>query len=110
MQIGAEIFREYGIDKLDGAGISSITFTGATTNDKTKLIITNKEALMEAGFYKQVLDEDLIKELYNNPEYSDIIQTHTRLDVESIPKPAKIKINKRRSANNEDHTSMKEIA
>jgi len=111
LQTGAEIFREYGIDKLDGAGISSITFTGATTNDKTKLIITNKEALIEAGFYKQVLDEDLVKELYSNPDYSEIIQTHSRLDIESIPKPAKIKINKRRtSANNEQHTPMKEIA
>ena len=27
LETGAEIFTEYGIDKLDGAGISSITFT-----------------------------------------------------------------------------------
>ena len=107
---GAEVFIEYGIDKLDGAGISSITFTGATTSDKTKLIVENTEALIEAGFYKRILDEDMLKDLYDNTQYSEIIRTHTRLDVTSTPKPAKIKINKRRSANNENHTLAKEIA
>ena len=107
---GAEVFIEYGIDKLDGAGISSITFTGATTSDKTKLIIENREALIEAGFYKKVLDEEMLRDLYHTAQYSDIIQLHTHLDVISTPKPAKIKINKRRTANNENHTPTKDIA
>ena len=107
---GAEIFIEYGIDKLDGSGISSITFTGATTTDKSKLVIENTEALIEAGFYKKVLDEDMLRDLYDNPNYSDIIRTHTRLDVTSIPKPAKIKINKRRGVNNAMHTVTEEVA
>ena len=110
LTIGAEVFIEYGIDKLDGAGISSITFTGATTSDKTKLIVEDTQALIEAGFYKKVLDEEMIKDLYDNPQYKETIRTNTRLDVTSIPKPAKIKINKRRTANNENHTPTKDIA
>ncbi len=107
---GAEVFIEYGIDKLDGAGISSITYTGATTSDKTKLIIEDREALIEAGFYKKVLDEEMLRDLYHTSQHKDIIQTHTRLEVTSTPKPAKIKINKRRGVNNPTHTITEEVA
>jgi len=107
---GAEVFIEYGIDKLDGAGISSITFTGATTSDKTKLIIEDREALIEAGFYKKVLDEEMLRDLYHTSQYKDIIQSYTRLEVTSTPKPAKIKINKRRTAVHTEPTREKEVA
>jgi len=110
LETGAQVFIAYGIDKLDGAGISSITLTGATTTDKTKLVIENIDALIKAGFYKKVLDEEMLKDLYDNPQYSDIIRTYTHLDVVSTPKPAKIRINKRKSANNTNHTKILEVA
>ena len=110
LETGAQVFIEYGIDKLDGAGISSITLTGATTINKTKLVIDNTEALIEAGLYKKVLDEEMLKDLYDNPQYSDIIRSHTHLDVVSTPKPAKIRINKRKSVNNTNHTDILEVA
>lgn len=110
LQTGAEIFIEYGIDKLDGAGISSITFTGATTTNKQKLIIDNSQALINAGLYKKVVDEDLVMQHYTSDKYAEVIQANACIEVISTPKPAKIKINKRRtSANNEDHT-MIEVA
>lgn len=104
------MFVEYGIDKLDGAGISSITFTGATTQDKTKLIIDNKEALIEAGFYKKVVDEEMVMKYYTSDKYANILQTHAHIEVISTPKPAKIKINKRRGVNNTEHTKMEVVA
>ena len=107
---GAEIFLEYGIDKLDGAGISSITFAGATTADKTKLVVHNEEALIEAGFYKKVLDEEKVLHYYTSDKYANIIQEHSSLEVISIPKPAKIKINKRRGVNNTTPVSKEEVA
>ncbi len=106
----AEVFVEYGIDKLDGAGISSITFTAATTSDKTKLVVEDTQALIEAGFYKKVLDEEMLRDLYHTSQYKDIIQSYTRLEVISTPKPAKIKINKRRGVNNSTHTITEEVA
>jgi len=111
LQTGAEIFLEYGIDKLDGAGISSITFTGATTADKNKLVIDNPDALIEAGFFKKVVDEEMVIQFYTSEKYGHIIQEHAHIDVISTPKPAKIKINKRRAAaNNTEPTTMEEIA
>jgi hypothetical protein len=111
LQTGAEIFLEYGIDKLDGAGISSITFTGATTADKNKLIIDNPNALIEAGFFKKVVDEDMVMQFYTSDRYASIIQENAHIEVISTPKPAQIKINKRRAtANNTEPTIMEEIA
>ena len=99
LQTGAEIFREYGIERLDGAGISSITFTGATTTNKQKLIINNPQALIDAGLYKKVVDEELVMQYYTSDKYAQVIQANARIEVISTPKPAKIKINKRRGVN-----------
>ncbi len=111
LQTGAEIFLEYGIDKIDGAGISSITFTGATTSDKSKLIIDNPDALIEVGFFRKVVDEEMVSQYYTSDKFGHLIQKNAHLEVTSIPKPAKIKINKRRSsANNLSHTEIVEVA
>lgn len=110
LETGAQIFIEYGIDKLDGAGISSITFTGATTVDKTKLIIDNEETLINAGFYKKVVDEDMVMKYYTSDKYSEVIQANVHIEVISTPKPAKIKINKRRGVNNNNLTTKEEMA
>ena len=106
---GAEVFIEYGIDKLDGAGISSITFTGAVTVDKTKLVVSNAEALIEAGFYKKVIDEAKVLHYYSSDKYANIIQEYCTLEVVSNPKPAKIKINKRRGVNNTTPSHEEEV-
>lgn len=110
LETGAEVFIEYGIDKLDGGGISSITFTGATTSDKTKLIIENREALIEAGFFKKVVDEEMVLHYYTSDKYANIIQENSSLEVISIPRPAKIKVNKRRTVNNTTLLSQEEVA
>ncbi len=108
LQTGAQIFLEYGIDKIDGAGISSITFTGAVTADKSKLIIDDPNALIEAGFFKKVVDEEMVSTYYTSEKYGHIIQQYSRLEVTSIAKPAKIKINKRRSSSNNTSYALTE--
>ncbi|WP_415406864.1 hypothetical protein ACLHDG_14020 [Sulfurovum sp. CS9] len=110
LTIGAEVFIEYGIDRLDGAGISSITFTGATTADKTKLVVSDAEELINAGFYKKVIDEEKILQFYSSDKYANIIQENCSLEVVSNPKPAKIKINKRRSSANNTDVTFTEVA
>jgi hypothetical protein len=106
---GAEVFREYGIDKIDGAGISSITFTGATTADKSKLVISNPDPLIEAGLFKKVVDEELVAQFYTSDKYGTVIQKNAHIEVISNPKPAKIKINKRRSSANNTEATFTEV-
>ena len=109
LETGAQIFLEYGIDKIDGAGISSITFTGATTADKSKLVVNNPEPLIDAGLFRKVVDEELVLQFYTSDQYSDVIQKNAHIEVISNPKPAKIKINKRRSSTNNTNVAFTEV-
>ncbi|CAA6807914.1 MAG: Unknown protein [uncultured Campylobacterales bacterium] len=94
--IGAEIFNQFGIDKIEGNGISSITTTKKSMTNKRKFIIDNPEVFIKAGFYKKVLDTNMVEELYDGCQYIDFIETNATIQNETIIKEAKLKINKRR--------------
>ena len=110
LETGAQIFLEYGINKIDGAGISSITFSGATTTDQSKLVIDNPDTLIKAGLFKKVVDTELVAQFYTSDQYSTVIQANAHIEVISNPKPAKIKINKRRSSANNTAATLTEVA
>ncbi|WP_458699925.1 siphovirus Gp157 family protein [Sulfurospirillum sp. 1307] len=98
LKVGAEVFSEFGIDKLEGAGISSITINKPKVSSKNKLIVHKEEPLIQAGFYKKVIDTDTILEAYKNGEYIDLINKFC--SIETINYPTKLKINKRRINSN----------
>lgn len=100
LEIGATVFAEYGIEKLEGAGISSITLTKATNSQQTQLEVTDEAMLIRAGFTKTVLDIDLVNKRYQAGEYLDIIKAYTKVTTVNKSKPARLKINKRRTAVN----------
>ncbi len=110
LQTGADVFKEYGIDKLEGAGISSITINKPTPSSKIKLTIHNEHKLIEAGFCRKVLDEDAVIEFYNSGKCLETINANCSIEILKDVKPIKLKINKRRGimANNSD-SSVDEI-
>jgi hypothetical protein len=96
---GAQVFAEYGVDKLEGAGISSITVTKAVEKSNSKLEILDEEAIIRAGYYTKIVDEDaLIKALQYKHRRELIPQTAYKLTLVDTSTPAKLKINKRRGA------------
>ena len=107
LQTGADVFEEYGIDKLEGAGISSITLAKPNPSSKIKLTIHNEYKLIEAGFYRKILDEDAVLEFYNSGKCLDTINANCSIEILKDVKPTKLKINKRRGvvANNSDSNS-----
>ena len=107
---GAEVFSEYGIDKLDGAGISSITTTKQTIDTKLEITILNEQALIDGGFYKKVLDTKLLEESYNMGSYLDLIEANTQIERVTTIKPAKLKINKRRAVNSTTSNNISDAA
>ena len=107
LTIGAEVFSIYGIEKIDGAGISSITITKPTTKSKEKFEILDSDALIDAGYVKTVLDEEAVARAFE--ENDPLVQQYCELSVIETATPAKLKINKRRSTNN-IHTTTEEIA
>lgn len=96
-QTGAVVFSEYGIDKLEGAGISSITINKPAPTSKIKLTIHNEHRLIEAGFYKKVIDQDAVLEFYNSGKCLDTINANCSIEILKDIKPSNLKINKRRT-------------
>lgn len=104
--VGAKVFDYYGITKIEGAGISSITVTNATQTTKLELTILDEQALIQQGFYKKVLDEKKILEYYVNGEYKEFILEHAKVEPSIYIKPSRLRINKRRNSNNSSFTGI----
>lgn len=107
---GAEIFNEYGISKLDGAGISSITTSKETINSKLEFTILNEQALIDGGFCKRILNMELLEDSYNIGNYVEFIEANTQIQRVIVTKPSKLKVNKRRSVNNTDISKLSDAA
>ena len=109
-EIGAEVFAEYGIEKIEGMGISSITMSETKVKQKEELIIRNEQKLIELGFTKQVLDIEKIKKTLCSADIRQKILAYADILVSKEVIPAKLKINKRRSANTLDVEKLEEVA
>lgn len=113
LTIGAEVFGNYGIEKLEGAGISSITVTKPSTTVKTNLKIIDEEALISAGFYKKVLDTDAVIAAHLSDSDSIAymtVQEYSSYEQEEVTTLAKLKVNKRRGVNTNNYNILEEIA
>ena len=110
LQTGAGVFKEYGIDKLEGAGISSITISKPTPTSKIKLTIHNKDNLIEAGFYKKIIDDKAILDFYNSGKCLDTINANCSIEILKDVKPTKLKINKRRNCNGSVNNELLGVA
>ena len=102
LQTTATVLSEYGIDKIEGTVVSSITITSQQTKSKEELVIKDENAVMHLGFVKFSVDEDAIKKAFTNNDSSEIRELKEYVEI--VPTitttPAKIKINNRRSSKN----------
>ena len=105
LEVGAELFGDYGINKLEGAGISSITVYQPLHAPKLTITVNNEQALIKAGFVKEVVDVASIKEAYESGQYKKLIEEHCTVTYDVKEDPKRLKINKRRSVNNHDAVS-----
>ena len=97
-EVAAEVLGSYGISKIEGAAISSLTITPEKEQTKTKLIINDEEALIAAGYAKTVVDTEAVKEamIFGGADERNRIGDAADLEIERITKPATVKVNKRR--------------
>lgn len=107
---GAEIFREYGINKIEGMGISSISLTKEQIKTKTKLTILNEKELINLGYYKVIADEDAIISAFSKADERVELEKFCNVDILKESIPAKLKINKRRNANQSLFEKIEEVA
>lgn len=113
LSIGAEVLAQYGIEKLEGASIASLTITPAKTKQTKTLEVLNEEELIKRGFYKLTLDEEeVIKELETIEGKYRLLGVANLSIKEQYVKP-KLRINQRRGVVNNlswDDSLDKEIA
>lgn len=64
----ASVLSEYGIDRLDGTLVSSITISPSKTEVKDTLKILDEQELINRGYLKVVLDEEAVKEAMKSLE------------------------------------------
>ena len=109
LEATAEVLAEYGIDRLDGTAISSITITPSKTKIKDTLNIINSEELIKLGYFSVVVDESAVKEAMCTLEGMNEIDKFVEVGVVKEEIPAKIKVNFRRNGANNQATELLNI-
>ena len=102
----AEVLEEYGVDRLDGTSISSITITPKKTKLTETFEIINAEALIKLGYYSVIVDEQSVREAMLTAEGMDDIDAFVKVGITTEETPARIKVNARRSSTNNQATEL----
>ena len=109
LEATAEVLAEYGVDRLDGTAISSITITPKKTKIKDTLTIINSDELIKLGYFRVVVDESAVKEAMCTLEGMNEIDKFVEVGVVKEEIPAKIKVNFRRNSSNNQATELLNI-
>lgn len=97
LEIAAQTLNEYGIDKMEGTAISSLTIAPPKTKTKEMIRYINHNKIMELGYVSFSVDEKAVKEALKTKEGFDELDAYVQVEVEEESVPARLKINKRRS-------------
>lgn len=96
LETTATVLAEYGIDKLEGATISSLTITPKSTKTKDVVTIKDDNAVMGLGFVKFSVDLEAVEKAIQTEELKEL-QEFIDVVPMTITTPSKIKINNKRN-------------
>jgi hypothetical protein len=102
MEITASVLAEYGIDKLEGANISSITITPEKSKTENLILIKDDQAVMRLGFVSFSPDYKAIEKTLTTNDGYVCAELSQYVEVSKITTTtqSKIKINNKRNASN----------
>ncbi len=106
LETTASVLAEYGINRLDGTAISSITITPQKNKLKETFAITDADALIKLGYYRVVVDEQSVKDAMSTVEGMNEIDRYVEVGVVTESTPSRIKVNARRSHSNNQATEL----
>jgi hypothetical protein len=106
LEATATVLAEYGIDRLDGTAISSITITPKKAKLKETFKITDADALIKLGFCTVIVDEQSVRTEMLTVDGMDAIDKFVEVGVISEEVPARIKVNARRTSQNNQATEL----
>ncbi len=100
LEIAAQTLKEYGIEKMEGTAISSLTIAPSRIKEKETLRIKDPNKVMELGYVGFSVDEKSVMEAIRHQEMFEQLDPYIEVGLEEETVPARLKINKKRSANN----------
>ena len=100
LEIAATTLHEYGIAKMEGTAISSLTITPAKQKQKETIRIKDPAKVMELGYVNFTVDEKAVKDALSHTELFEQLDPYVDVSLEDETVPAKLKINKKRSTSN----------
>lgn len=110
LEATASVLGEYGIDRLDGTAISSITITPKKTKLSETLKILNAEALIRLGYCTVSVDEKAIREAMSTLEGMEEIDPYVEIGIITEEIPARIRVNTRHSYANTQAAELLALA
>jgi hypothetical protein len=111
LEIAAQTLTEYGIEKMEGTAVSSLTIAPAKQKTKETIRIKDPHKVMELGYVSFSVDEKSVKEALKYPEQFDQLDPYIEVELTEDTTPARLKINKKRSANTtDDAVELLEVA
>lgn len=103
----ASVLEEYGVNRLEGTMVSSITITPAKTKIKNTLAILDSNALIALGYVNVTIDEKSIMEAMCTIEGMEEVDKFVEITTTEEHIPSRIKVNNKRTiANNNQATEL----
>ena len=96
----------FGVTKLEGMKVSSITASKETVKSVEKLQILNEDELLKAGYFKVELDLQAVEEALLSADKREEVQNYADMKIEKVVKNATIRINKRKNGLASDELSL----
>ena len=106
LEITAKTLKSYGIDKMEGTAISSLTITPSKKKINRKINIKNPNKVMELGFVEFSVDKKSIELALDSEEDNTELLQYLEISTTTETTEAKIKINKRRSVNHTENIEL----
>jgi len=99
LEITAQTLQQYGIDKMEGTAISSLSIAPSKTKYKEEIRIKDPKKVMELGYVSFSVDEKAVKAAMQDTKNFDELDRYIEVSVTEETIPARLKINKKRSSN-----------
>jgi hypothetical protein len=101
MQLTASVLHDYGIDKLEGTTVSSITITPQKVKTSKVITIKNEQAVLGLGYVSFSPDYKAIEQAIETKSENELSELMQFIDVNTltVTTPEKIKINNKRAVN-----------
>ena len=109
LEVTAQVLQEYGIDKMEGTAISSLTIAPIKTKTKEEIRIKDPQKVMELGYVNFSVDEKAVKEALRHTKMFEQLDPYIEISYIEEEVPARLKINKKRSTSNIATTESVEI-